>query len=60
MKRFFRRLILKTKIAHTAAHLGAIQREREMLTRTETFCMRELNRLHLESMNLDIKARWHA
>jgi hypothetical protein len=60
MKRFFRRLILKAKISRTAAHLGAIQAQREMLNRTETFCMRELNRLHLETMNLDIKARRHA
>jgi hypothetical protein len=60
MKRFFRRLIIKSRMARVNAHLNAIQREREMLDRTERFCIREANRLQLQALNLDIRARRHA
>lgn len=60
MKTFFRRLILKGRLARTAAHLEAIQRERALLNRTEMFCMRQSNTLRLELLNLDIAARRHA
>jgi hypothetical protein len=60
MKTFFRRLLLKSKLARVSAHLNAIQREREMLDRTEKFCIREANRLQLEALNLDIRRRRHA
>lgn len=60
MKTFFRRLVLKSRMARVSAHLNAIQREREMLERTERFCIREANRLQLEALNLDIASRRHA
>lgn len=57
MKTFFRRLIIKGQIARTAAHLEAIQRERALLDRTETFCVRQSNNLRLELLKLDIRPR---
>ncbi|MGF6738468.1 hypothetical protein [Paraburkholderia atlantica] len=60
MKRFFRRLIIKNQIARHAAHLEAIQRERAMLDRTETFCVRQINELRVQQLNLDVRARRHA
>ncbi|MEX3629651.1 MAG: hypothetical protein VB138_09400 [Burkholderia sp.] len=60
MKLFFRRLLIKSRIARTAAHLDAIQTERDMLDRTERFCVRQANALRLELLNLDVQARRHA
>lgn len=60
MKTIMRRLILKSRLARAAAHLDAIQREREMLERTERFCVRQSNELRLQLLNLDIAARRHA
>lgn len=59
MKLFFRRLLLKSRLARNAAHLDALQVEREMLDRTERFCIRQSNdlRLQLQLLNLDIRNR---
>jgi hypothetical protein len=57
MKLFFRRLILRRRLAAINAHLGTIQRERQMLDISERYCLRAANRLQLALLNLDIKAR---
>jgi hypothetical protein len=60
MKRYFRRLILRRKLAPVNAHLNAIQREREMLDMSERHCVREANATQLALLNLDTKAPRHA
>lgn len=60
MKRFFRRLILRRRLAAVNAHLNAIHREREMLDMSERHCMRSATTLQLALLNLDIEARRHA
>lgn len=60
MKRFLRRWLIKRNLARHAAHLNVIQRERLMLEHTEKYCVRQINDLHVQLLNLDIRARRHA
>lgn len=60
MKLFFRRLILRRRLAAINAHLGAIQRERQMLDMSERHCVRTANGLQLALLNLGAKVRRRA
>ena len=60
MKLMIRRLMFKHRIARISMRLNEIRIQREMLEREERICMREANRLRLDAMNLEIKARRHA
>jgi len=60
MKRYFRRLFLRRRLAAVNAHLNAIQRERQMLDISEQYCVRAASGLQLALLNLDVKARRHA
>lgn len=60
MKRFFRRLFLKRRLASLNAHLDLIDRERQMLDVSERHCVRAVNATRLALLNLDVRARHHA
>lgn len=57
MIRFLRRLFLRHKLASTAANLELIERERANLELSQKHYLAESQRLRLELLNFDIRAR---
>lgn len=60
MKKHFKRLILRHKLARIAAQLQGLEHEREQLKRLEHHLLVQANLARMQLLMLDIRNRRHA